>query len=154
LPRRWQDLDQGPDLPLWRPRTATSFGDLDAIGGFLGLSVDSIIKILVEGTSGGRKAACKLVAVRVCFVGLRGSLPIAACTFGRAHRFGLHRTLGLLYFPVSDVSRALLHMLLPVRVRVPRGGAPDGHDVEIFVRRDYHHDIQTLCYTIRCAIDF
>ena len=149
-----QDPDPGPNPPLWRPRTATSFGDLDAIGGFLGLSVDSIIKILVEGTSGGRKAACKLVAVRVCFVGLRGSLPIAACTFGRAHRFGLHRTLGLLYFPVSDVSRALLHMLLPVRVRVPRGGVPDGHDVKKFVRCKCHHDIRMGGDMLICANQF
>ena len=72
----------------------------------------------------------------------------------RARVFSLHRTCYVMYFPVSDVPRALLHVMLTVRVRVPRGGAPDGHDVEIFVRRDYHHDIQTLCYTIRCAIDF
>ena len=82
----------------------------------------------------------------------RGSLPVAACISGRAHVCGCFRTQAGVYFPVSDVSRPLSHALLTVCVRVSRGGAPDGHDVEFFARREYHSDIQTVCYTKIYAI--
>ena len=160
MPRRWQDLDQGPDLK--RTSLLTNDGDLDD-----GSLCDQeqprpVIHAVAQDPGRGDQqrpharskwAMLPCLAVRT-WPCERGCLPFAVRTFGGARLRGLARRAAGMHFQLPAVPRANICVPVTVCGRGPKRRWPVGHNVEIFVRCKCHHDIRMGGDMLICANQF